>query len=152
MQTQGQRLETCWPHTVCWGVSGQVTAYLNMSQHVFVAGMPLCIRGVCWPLGTSGPMGHVGAGQSVSLMGGMSEPSMLECVEEHVPWRAWQGLLGRSPGQGSGGMAMSTASRSNRSHPPSPATHSESPQPFRPWWVRRVELPLLLCCSLLCPL
>lgn len=59
----------CWgvclsvgdPHVVCGTVCSNVTG------HVFMAGMPLCIRRIGWLLVLSEPMGHAGAGQNVSL-------------------------------------------------------------------------------------
>lgn len=46
---------------------------------VSVAGMPLWIGRVRWPLGLSEHVGHVGAGPSLSLRK-MSEPSTPTCV------------------------------------------------------------------------
>lgn len=76
-------------------VSGSITACLNMSGTFSVAGMPLRVGRVRWPLGTSEHMGHVGAGQSLSgeclssacprVPGASLLEGMARCVLQ-VPW------------------------------------------------------------------
>lgn len=102
---------------VCWSlpcVSGQVVACLIMSRDVSVASMLLCVRRVWWPLGTSEPMDML---EQVRVCLSWRECLSLERLMGASLLKSMEGMSCRSPGQDSGGMIISAASRRNWSHP-----------------------------------
>ena len=146
-------------------------ARLNMLGYVFMANMSLRVRRVRWPPGVSEHTGHVGAGQSVSLLWGMPEHESTP-TEDVARGRAQgterllchavkvctcrlsihpqvQGKLCLAgpppPGRDNRAITISTTSMRNWSPPPAAtpaAMHSEFPHPLQHWWVRRVEFQL----------
>lgn len=88
-----------------------------MSWHVSVAGVPLYRRRVWWPLGTSEPMDRL---EQVRVCLSWRESLSLEHLMGASLLKSMKSMSCRSPGQDSGGMIISTASRRSWSHPLSP--------------------------------